>query len=276
MLVRRVMEDHGFSAAGEKVVVSWCCHEVTPVLQRGPMCGLVGLTMAAQLLHKEKLPLDSVKSSDQLHPERILQFAVGRGLSKQGEMFSTAAMEDVITNHLHLQSHTVDVDSCNTVEEMLVEKAILVPYDADKDHTPCLARGHSAHWCLLVGLCLVLEYPTEGGVTPPRASSLLECCHPLNSNPAHYVVSEIQRLEFAELLKTFEAVGGLLDRNRIYVFARHGKSSHLGLWSLRDLLESNRNLVEVDPRRSNPQEYVIPAGGLKQGLKNKVIFVTKR
>ncbi|XP_041346755.1 LOW QUALITY PROTEIN: UPF0692 protein C19orf54 homolog, partial [Gigantopelta aegis] len=28
---------------------------------------------------------------------------------------------------------------------------ILIPYDCDKDHTPCLGSGHYAHWCLVVG-----------------------------------------------------------------------------------------------------------------------------
>lgn len=279
MLVGRVMKDHdpaSFSDSGGKVVVSCCCRGLSPVLQKGPMCGLVALTMAAHLLHKKKQPL---QSGDMFHTEQILQFSVGKGLSKQGEMFSTDAMEDVIVHFLHLQSRTLNTDSHGTVQEILTstavgeETAILIPYDADKDHTPCLARGHNAHWCLLVGLCIALEPPTEGGVS--MIPNFLSCCHSQKASPAHHIVSETHK--FAGLLKKLDAedIKGLLDKNQIYVFVRQGKSRHLGLWSLRNLLESNRNLVEVDPKRSNPQEYVIPAGGLREGLKNKVIFVTK-
>jgi len=67
-----------------------------------------------------------------------------------------------------------------------------------------------------------------------------------------------------------------LDEDQMHVFARHGKTSHLGVWSLRDLVESNGNLVEVDPQRSDPLDYVIPEGGLEEGLRNRVIVVSSK
>lgn len=282
MLVGRIMKDHDpttFSAEGGKVVVSSCCHGVTPVLQKGPMCGLVALTMAAQLVNEKKEPL---LSSDLSHPEEILKFAMGRGLTKQGEMFSTDAMEDVIVHHLHLRPRTSHVDLPDVLRDLLTAaiasegSVILIPYDADRNHTPCLAQGHSAHWCLLVGLCIIFDPPQKGEVDIlSMIPDFLNSCCPQEGNPAHFVARETDK--FMELVKKLddEAIKKFLDKNQIYVFSRHGKSTHMGLWSLRDLLESNRNLVEVDPRRSNPEEYVIPSGGVREGLKNKIIFISR-
>ena len=275
-LVSLLIEDlgGGLFAHGEQCVITYC-QDISPVVQKGPMCGLVGLTMAAQLLNAN--PPSHTTDTDQIHPEHILEYAVQNGLSKQGEMFSAASMTKIATDHLQLQSKVVQADSHEALLELLLgtisgNTAVLVPYDADKDHTPCLARGYSAHWCLLVGLCMVTRntYAT---------SKLLECCQKVSSNSPHYVVRETGTSEFTALLKRmFDSEGSLkesLDKNSICVFSRHGKTSHLGLWSLKDLLHSNGNLVEVDPRRSNPLEYEIPQGGLEAGLRSKVVFITK-
>lgn len=277
-LVSLVVKDRGPSlfTHGEQSVISYC-QNISPVIQKGPMCGLVGLTMAAQLLLKGGAK--PCHTADRIHPESILEYAVQNGLSRQGEMFSANSMEKIAADHLQLQPQVVTVESHEALLELVVQtisgdKAILVPYDADKDHTPCLARGQCAHWCVLVGLCLITR--NCASLTP----KLLECCQQTSSNSAHYVVRETGVKEFTTLLrKTFDhnmaTLKESLDANSIYVFARHGKTSHLGLWSLKDLLHSNGNLVEVDPRRSDPLEHVIPRGGLEEGLRNKVVFITK-
>lgn len=272
-LVDFVVQDHGGPSpfwTGERVVVI-CFHDVSPVLQKGPMCGLVALTMAA---HKVKAPQ---ASTDRFHPENILEYAVRKGLSKQGEMFSAHSLGEVIVNHLLLRAQVINMVSHTLllpdllVDVILGHSAVLVPYDADKDHSPCLSQGHRAHWCLLVGVCVVLERET-------LSSSLLKCCHPISTCAGYYILDEACTKDSAEILKETldsQCMQGFLDDDQVYVFARQGKSSHLGLWSLRKLMESNQNLVEVDPQRSNPVEYVIPERGLREGLQNKVVIVTK-
>jgi len=186
-LVSLLVKDLGssFFSSGEKLVVSHC-HDVSPVKQKGPMCGLVGLTMAAQLLMKASSPCHT---SSKTHPERILEYAVQNGLSRHGEMFSTSAMEQIIENHLLLKAQVVMVQSHNysALRDLIVQvvsgqKAVLVPYDADKDHRPCLARGHSAHWCLLVGVCVVMKSDENW------ASSALEYCEETSPANTHYHV----------------------------------------------------------------------------------------
>lgn len=274
-LVGLLVKDQG--SHGEEQSVVTYCQDISPVIQKGPMCGLVGLTMAAQLLLKGIAKPHH--TTEGIHPENILEYAAQNGLSKRGEMFSTSSMKKIIVDHLHLQAQVVMTESHNALQELVIqtvsgEKAVLVPYDADKNHTPCLAQGHCAHWCLLVGVCLVVR---SNEMDAPLTQKLLECCQ-RTSNNAHYVVGETGAEEFIKLLKkTFDQknLKESLDDNLIYVFTRHGKTSHLGLWSLRDLIRSNGNLVEVDPRRSDPMEYVIPKGGLEEGLRNKFLFVAK-
>lgn len=256
------------------------CHAISPVMQKGPMCGLVCLTMATQLLEGTRRTHHHTATADKTHPESILEYAVQRGLSVHGEMFSCRAMERIIVEHLHLGADVVSVESSDTLQDLVVQivsgqKAVLVPYDADKDHTPCLALGHSAHWCLLVGLCLVIK---PDGKWAPLTQNFLEHCWQTPTSH-HYVVRETCMEDFTALLKKmFDSQSSMkesLEENLIHVFARHGKTAHLGMWSLRELLLSNGNLMHVDPRRSNPLEYVIPKGGLEEGLRNRIIFVTK-
>lgn len=275
-----------FVPACDNVVVTHC-QEVAPAVQRGPMCGLVALTMAAELLLQgEGGPLDTSPTiTDERHPENILEYARQNHLSKQGEVFSSETLADVSVNHLHMQARVVRMDAAGDALRALLagvisgRGAVVVPYDADKDHTPCLAKGHRAHWCLLVGLCLLLKEPElPGYASVPLTLRLLKCCHPTRNNPVHHTLKEGHVEEFSKILtKSLDSQSMLdiLKGDWIYVFARQGKSAHLGLWNLRNLVESNANLMEVEPKRSNPLEYVIPEGGLKEGLQNKVVFITK-
>lgn len=60
------------------------------------------------------------------------------------------------------------------------------------------------------------------------------------------------------------------------MIARHGKARNLAIWSLKDLAESNSNLVENAQPKNYPDEcFVIPEGGIAgvKGLRNKAIIV---
>ena len=277
LLIRFILKDHdptSFST-GEKILIT-SSHDIPPVIQNGPMCGIVCLTMAALLLERIKTPPETLCAKDKLHPKSILEYAITNTLSRQGEMFSADAMKSVIKDHLLYQAKIANIESSNSLQEMLSgiisgQNAILVPYDKDKNHSPCLAGGHRAHWCLLVGLCLVLESTSD---SIPLKSDLLKCCHLPSDNSNYYVVSQDSLEHFMAIFETLDHCT-MKDKNQLYVFARHGRSSHLGLWGLRELLESNRNLLEVNPQRSNTLEYVFPEGELKEGLKDKAIIISK-
>ena len=66
-----------------------------------------------------------------------------------------------------------------------------------------------------------------------------------------------------------------VEHKDVYVFARHGKSRHLGLWRLDKLLPSNANLTELDPQRS-PDDYIIPSEGLSLALGSQIVLLQKK
>ncbi len=60
----------------------------------------------------------------------------------------------------------------------------------------------------------------------------------------------------------------------IYVYAKQGKSKYTGLWCLKDLLDSNANLVEMGPEiPSKIDAPVIPPGGIEVGLCKSIVFL---
>lgn len=245
---------HSKESTAQVHVVTHVDRRVKPVIQNGPMCGLVALTMAYTMLGG----CCTRASDDKAHPEALLQVVKQRETSKNGEMFAVEYLEGIARDHLQCQAEVVELASVDVLGVILQRKALLVPYDADKDHTPCLEKGHKAHWCLLVGFAAILSSSFDSSV-------ILGCCMPSSSLPGHFVIREDQK---ASLLATLQS------SDQLYVFARHGKSAHLGLWRFTSLLESNRNLVEMDPKRTRPGEYVIPDGGIERGLSGKALVVS--
>ena len=244
-------------SAAQVHIITHVERRVEPVIQNGPMCGLVALTMAYTMLGG----CCTGARDDKAHPEVLLQVAKEREMSKNGEIFAVEYLEGVARDHLQCQVEVVKLASVDVVDVILQGKALLVPYDADKDHTPCLEKGHKAHWCLLVGFAIVLPSNLDN-------SFVLQCCTPTLSLSGHFVIREDQKASFLTNKLSLQPSA------QLYVFARHGKSAHLGLWKLTGLLESNGNLVEIDPRRARPGEYVIPDGGIERGLSGKALVVS--
>lgn len=205
-------------------------HAVEPVIQQGPMCGLVALSIASLLL-----------TGKPHSPEQLLSKARKKGYSNNGEIFSAQHLLDLATSELQCKGslvHTTTVTSGDILTSIAQRRALVVPYDADKDHSPCLAQGHRAHWCTLVGFAVT-------SLPPPTVA------------PGTHVELSPADLE----MKLLQDLG----KDQVYVFARQGKSRHLGLWGLPALLESNANLVEAGDHRS-PTHYVIPSQGICQSL----------
>lgn len=244
-------------SAAQVHIITHVERRVEPVIQNGPMCGLVALTMAYTMLGG-----CCTRANDhEAHPEVLLQVVKEREMSKNGEIFAVEYLEGVARDHLRCQAEVVKLASVDVFDIILQGKALLVPYDADKDHTPCLEKGHKAHWCLLVGFAIVLSSNLDN-------SFVLQCCTPTSSLPGHFIIREDQKESFLTNKLSLQSLA------QLYVFVRHGKSAHLGLWKFTGLLESNGNLVEIDPRRTRPGEYVIPDGGIDRGLSGKALVIS--
>ncbi len=58
------------------------------------------------------------------------------------------------------------------------------------------------------------------------------------------------------------------------VLVQHGKSKHVGAFSLWDLFQSNGQLIEVDPKRQIESDYCVPQNGsLQETLCNLFIAI---
>jgi hypothetical protein len=120
-------------------------------------------------------------------------------------------------------------------------------YDADANHSPCLKNGHKAHWALIIGFILQLS-----------------------SVPSDSAEQKVQRVN-----NTTPYLNSLVTKEQVHFLAKHGKSKRLAIWDYASLAASNANLFQVDPKRNNPLEYVLPEGSDQLGahLNSKIIVL---
>ncbi|XP_067102264.1 actin maturation protease [Osmerus mordax] len=220
---------------------------IPSLIQDGPQCGLVALWMAANLRNP---PLH-------VSMETVVQTAVDRGYTAQGEMFSARDMallaEEVCVCRVELLSGGMGGDNSRTILTHLCEgQPVLVPYDEDLNHEPCQRSGHRAHWAVASGVLLGLapgtvnkEHtepdPTLPWLLLPRVSSF-PCPSP-----------------------------GLREA---YILAKQGKSLRYQLWSLDSLAQSNDQLREMAPLRAGDgTPYVVPQEGVEAGLSGQVVLL---
>ncbi|XP_055642273.1 actin maturation protease-like [Toxorhynchites rutilus septentrionalis] len=93
----------------------------------------------------------------------FLEMAIAKGYSNNGEMFSAQQLNDLFSigleDNRHLEEykpviHTLvggSMDEPTVKIKLRLGSIFLVPYDPDRNHTPCLNRGHKAHWALITG-----------------------------------------------------------------------------------------------------------------------------
>lgn len=105
---------------------------------------------------------------------------------------------------------------------------MVIRYDANCNHAPCLRRGHTAHWALVSGIIIV-------------------------NDPKNNL---------------------LADPKNIYILCKHGKSKYLAIWALAQLDSSNKNLVELNPKKEG-DGYIIPEGGIggEKGLRDQFLII---
>lgn len=120
------------------------------ILQIGPTCGLVALSMLVK---------------GEASPDELLSIAKLEGYSNNGEMFSCEQMVR-LAEKAHSLAEIDNVKctlkqgglfSTEIVKILLNGAVLLVPYDADFNHSPCLRNGHTAHWALVCGVIIVKE-----------------------------------------------------------------------------------------------------------------------
>lgn len=118
------------------------------ILQVGPTCGLAALSMLVK---------------GEVNIEEILSIAKLESFSNNGEMFSCnnmAKLAEKVFSLVDIENVKCSVKngglySKETIDKMLEGAVLLVPYDADCNHSPCLKNGHTAHWGLICGIIIV-------------------------------------------------------------------------------------------------------------------------
>ncbi|EYC27035.1 hypothetical protein Y032_0009g484 [Ancylostoma ceylanicum] len=154
----------------------------------------------------------------------IFKMAEKLGFTAQGEIFSADWLRELACTLFPVEAEVLELPNPNKmIGLMLSGCAVLVPYDCDKNHEPALRNGHGAHWAILVGF-LIVDVNLES----------------LQSASSDVVVT---------------------NDGTFYVFAYHGKSKHIALWSYSDLRQSCNQLYEAGPKRQHP-DFVIPQDGL--------------
>ncbi|XP_023669481.2 actin maturation protease isoform X2 [Paramormyrops kingsleyae] len=209
-------------------------------------CGLVALWMAAQLL----------QPSADLSMENIVKTAMNQGYTAQGEIFSAHHMallaEEVIGCWAErLTGGMGGANFCHILKHLADGQPILIPYDEDFNHEPCRRSGHRAHWAVASGVLL--------GLTHGSLNSEDFCADPA--------------LPWL-LLPRHGCSGPTAGVQDAFIFAKQGKSLRYQLWSLELLTQSNAQLKEMDPQRAaDGSVYIVPQGGVGQGLAGQVVLL---
>ncbi|XP_037575645.1 UPF0692 protein C19orf54 homolog [Dermacentor silvarum] len=245
---------HRITAGSEEAIVVSRMSPLRPVLQDGPQCGLVALSMASQLLRDHPVSVD-----DLYEKAKSLQF------TKKGEMFSVQNMKTLAETCLKNPSSKIvrsEHRQRELVRHLLEGKPSLIPYDSDGNFEPCLKHGHTAHWAVLHGICMVLQSSCIEGTLEDITDMDSKCSKIFH---IRNIIPEEALLELAQLAESPEA--------SVFVYASQGKSRHVGLWELELLLKSNDNLAHFTPKH-DVSEFVVPEGGVAEGLSGQVLLFT--
>ena len=126
--------------------ISFVYKPLQGVKQNGPKCGLVALAMLTNN------PTENTV-------EKLYDRAKLDGYTHSGEMLSASHLCKLATSVLDCDVELYEGSLCDEyIKEFLLEGGcMLVPYDTDKNHSPCLSQGHKAHWAVISGAILTRD-----------------------------------------------------------------------------------------------------------------------
>jgi hypothetical protein len=138
---------------------------------------------------------------------------------------------------------------------VLDSKLILIAYDCDFNFEPCKKQGMKAHWALITGI----SFPID--LNDKQMTSMF-----LNDNIDLNLLNltdSFQMDQIDNLVVNYEKAytQKLTLKDLTYVFCKHGKSKQIGVWNLKELIESNRQLKKVDDVKCNLNEFNRPLDG---------------
>lgn len=287
-------KDWGFLAEYEDTLSVYT--QLRPVIQQGPQCGLVSLSMASQVFPQT------------VEVEELLETGRALGVTRHGEMFSTTALaqlaEKTVTG-LQAEVRRDVLSSPATLLQLLLQgDLILVPYDAERNHQPGLKGGHKAHWGVVCG-CLVqsssLTFPTAAAKLDSHVDNLWHLRPRSRAGRSRSVTPCPPALPGSPMvsqrgLKTLDRTGGCEgnhssvscsrvttpmlsdlrhdDELRLVALWRQGKSRKVVAAPLDQLCESNDQLVSYPPPTTpHEEEYMVES--VQEGLAGQVVVLHK-
>ncbi|XP_031567272.1 UPF0692 protein C19orf54 homolog [Actinia tenebrosa] len=254
--------------------------DVRPKLQgSAPRCGLVALSMAAEMARisregDKRSHLDYSKNTlryddddnDESELTAIVNLAKSLSFTSEGEMFSARNLATLAHKFYDLKTLVTENsfdDIQRIIDHLLRGNPLLVPYDAAPNHEPCLLKGRKSHWALLTGFLCAVDGSAVNCLE--LKGSNINVDFDQNVSTIHVIEkpgAEIQRFLLNNMI-----------HSTIYLLARQPKSRHVAIWSLNSLQESNSNLFELNDNKENAQSFVIPDGGVYEGLCKKLIYL---
>ncbi|XP_022076916.2 UPF0692 protein C19orf54 homolog [Acanthochromis polyacanthus] len=225
---------------------------VPSLIQDGPQCGLVALWMAAQL-RQPQLSVDM---------DAVVQTALSRGYTAQGEMFSAENMallaEEVCGCKAELLSGGLGGNNAAAViTHLWGRQPVLIPYDEDFNHEPCQRGGNRAHWAVASGVLLGVDQGTVSkDHTQPDPTLPWLCLAADSCSPCPIATASVKE---------------------VCILAKQGKSLRYQLWSWDSVVQSNEQLRDMDPQKANDgTRYVLPLGGVEAGLAGQAVLLHTR
>jgi len=144
------------------------------------------------------------------------------------------------------------------LKHLLDRQPVLLPYDCDKNHAPCMKNGHSAHWAVLIGFLTV--FSGEDGTKIDTIEGKVD--------------ENLRNLVWMNEKTELDAKMPATSSKRTFFIALHGKSTHPSLWEAETLLESNSQLNEIGENRTE-LDFVIPGCNLDDLRCRFVTLATK-
>ena len=169
-------------------------------------------------------------------------------------------MYDLSKKYYGSRSKILEVNSSEQevaiFNEILSSKLVLVSYDCDFNFEPCNKNGIKAHWALVTGFFLPVKKNELDSVSINENKSTMINLN--NKSNDELFLSLKNKLSF---------------QDEAYVICKHGKSKHSGVWNLKRLIESNRQLKQIDELKCNEDDFVRPRdGNIGATLSSKVLI----
>jgi len=244
-------------------------------VQDGPSCGLIALEMCSRFFGK--------LAENVSYQHRSLDYAINKGYTLEGEMFSAFELADVARSFYGIKALVDDVvEEVSTKEKttlsglnflkiishILKGLPVIIPYDNDKNNYPCLRDGGNAHWGIIFGFILPVKWILfmKNSKEWLRQDERERRLYHINSSQDRKQLMEA----FLSLQETRE--NHLWNiANELYVFGQQSRSRHRKLWNFELLLQSNCNLFHGSPEKRSQNRWKIPEQLID--LRGKVIFL---